>query len=177
MQLGMLFRLPVRVKEGEAAEQAGAPAKRRRSQRSLLIRLSPIFAVVLVSTYAAFNVRLPSAQTATVPEELVGVWITSDAKYAGRHLALTDKTVVIGKGEAGETGHTVNTVDQSAKGDTTIYTITYQDEGGVRELGLRYLPGGKPRVTLLNQPQMIWRRVALTMTEYTGLGGAAAFKD
>jgi hypothetical protein len=176
MQLGMLFRLPVRVKEPEPGDQPGTSAKRR-SRRSLLIRMSPILAAVLVSTYAAFNVTLPSAQTATVPEELIGVWITSDAKYAGRHLALTDKTVVIGKGDAGESGHTVKTVDQRAKGDTTIYTIIYQDEGGTRDLVLRYLPGGKPRVTLLNQPQMIWRRVAKTTTEYTGMGGAAAFRE
>jgi hypothetical protein len=145
-----------------------------RRNRKLLSRLLPVTAAVLASTYAATNVKLPSAQTPTVPAELVGVWTSSDPRYAGRWLTFTDRTFVLTRGAvAGDVGHEVTSIEHERRGqsDTTVYVIRYRDGVGEQEMSLRHVGGAKPFMTFLNQQAVEWRWQARTATEYTGRGG------
>jgi hypothetical protein len=173
MQVGILLRLPAKTTERPIAAAKAAVRVVRRN-RKLLSRLLPVTAAALVSTYAAVNVKLPSSQTPTVPDELVGVWTTTDARYAGRRMTFDAKTFVLTRGPvSGDVGHQVVSIDRQRKGqsDTTIYVVRYLDEGGEQEMSLRHVGGARPFMTFANQQQVEWRWQARTVTEFTGRGG------
>jgi len=69
-------------------------------------------------------------RTKTVPDELIGTWKTSAAKYADTFIELTRTTITFGAGEAGSHIRSVVAVEKVREDGNTLYTVLYKDPEG-----------------------------------------------
>lgn len=90
-----------------------------------------------------------------VPDEILGVWLTSDSAYEGRALEIQPHAVLFrGAGTAAQPVRRVRRVVQGAR---VRYEIEYQAEGGPVTLLFTYAPG--PGVIKLDsRPTVLWHR-------------------
>lgn len=94
----------------------------------------------------------------TIPDDLVGVWKTSDPKYTDRFLELTKYEIIFGTGDGYADINSVVKVHKLQKGRTTQYTISYVSRDGLRyRVSLFYDPvSGDLR--LQNQTRISWTK-------------------
>lgn len=97
--------------------------------------------------------------TKTVPDELVGIWKTSAAKYADTFIELSRTSITFGAGEAGSYVRTVSSVEKVREGGNTLYTVSYVDAQGVEyKFAFYYEPGNGGVMRWKNQRSIAWAR-------------------
>jgi len=96
--------------------------------------------------------------SATVPEHLIGIWRSADARYADRYLEFSKNLVTFGTGSNSEATHHVQKVEPEKFDDNGIvYTFYYKDkERETGQLTLTYNPGPVPNIRLKNHRE-IWQ--------------------
>jgi hypothetical protein len=104
-------------------------------------------------------------RTKTVPDELVGVWRTTEPKYAGRFLGLTKTTISFGTGGDDFYTRTVVAVEKSREDGHTSYTVYYADAEGEYKFAFYYEPADGGVIRYKNQTGIAWTKQK---------GGAAA---
>lgn len=99
-----------------------------------------------------------------IPDCLLGVWVTSDPRYAEAQLEITKDMITFSSGLAYINMNDIDYVKVSRMDDKTLIKITYEDsEGGEFTLSLYHHDG--PRggfIRFVNQMQMVWERKAET---------------
>jgi hypothetical protein len=94
-----------------------------------------------------------------IPDNLVGVWRTNDARYRGRSMTLSEGSVVIETGIGSPSKETVESVKMQPAGDETNYLIKCRtSDGGEHFLSLRFSSKWGGELRLNHQPNMAWRR-------------------
>jgi hypothetical protein len=94
-----------------------------------------------------------------IPENLVGVWRTNDARYRGRSMKLSEDSVVIETGIGNPSKETVESVKIQRAGDETNYLIKCRaSDGSEHFLSLRFSSRWGGELRLNHQQNMAWRR-------------------
>lgn len=90
-----------------------------------------------------------------VPDEILGVWLTSDSAYQDRALEIQPHALVF-RG-AGTPAQPVRSVRRVVRGALVRYDIEYLADGGPVTLSLTYVP--VPGVIKLDsRPRVLWHR-------------------
>jgi len=117
-----------------------------------------VVAVVIVFTAIAANVipSLSSDAEATIPDQLIGVWITTEADYADRAFEISNTSVSFrtAPGEDHVTSHRIEALHQDKKQHATDYTIVYSN-------GLQFsftYEKNADVIRFANQPEFFWSR-------------------
>ena len=98
-----------------------------------------------------------SSKVRDVPENLQGVWRTSDPAHADRFVELTPVTVSFGTGDGTVSTGLIKKIDEDARERETVYTITYRGETGDSKVSLIYEPS-KRVLRLKNQERIEWTK-------------------
>lgn len=94
-----------------------------------------------------------------VPDELVGIWKTSDAKYSDRFFELKKDVVVFGTGETTVSVHRIASVKRVRTGNQSLYTISYLNESPDKsEWSFYYDAANGPTIQLKNQMHINWTK-------------------
>ena len=95
----------------------------------------------------------------TVPDQLLGVWKTKDARYADRSLEFTPQSVTFSTGGSGSQTYTIDEIEKVSVKSETLYTITYMDTH-LDEYRLSFFFHGTDggMLSFKNQPELIWKR-------------------
>ncbi len=81
--------------------------------------------------------------TKTVPDDLIGVWKTSDPKYADTFIELTRTTIVFGLADGKADVRSVVSVEKVRGDGNLLYTVLYVDsERQQYKLSFYYEPAG-----------------------------------
>jgi len=98
---------------------------------------------------------------ATISDELMGTWKTTESKYKGTFFELTQDKVIFGT-QAGEVNaNTIKKVKKEKVPDTeeTLYRITHLDlEGRESIFSFYYNPKNSGEIRFQNQPELIWTK-------------------
>jgi hypothetical protein len=95
----------------------------------------------------------------SLPDNLIGVWRTSDPKYAGRFLQLTQDRVIFGTGAGSVSIHPIRKIARAPRADGILYAIIYTNDDG-QEYRLSFVHdlehGGV--IWFKNQKDILWKR-------------------
>ena len=98
---------------------------------------------------------------AVVPENLIGVWGTSDPTYADRTFEITRYEVIFQTGEQDFNNYSIKRIEmEKVPGEeNTLYTINYTNKEGLKyEFSFYYNPAGQGEIRYKNQRQMLWTK-------------------
>jgi hypothetical protein len=100
-----------------------------------------------------------SGDRKTVPDNILGVWKTSHPKYADRYFEIRKDVIIFEQGEGKSEFHAIADVDQSANGESTLYTITHVSHDGQRFIfAFYYRPDDHGALWFKNQKDIKWTR-------------------
>lgn len=95
----------------------------------------------------------------SLPNDLIGVWKTSDPKYEGRFLLLAEDRIIFGTGAGSVSSHPIRRFVRVPQVTGFLYTITYTNEEG-KEYRLSFVHdlehGGVIRFK--NQRDILWKK-------------------
>jgi hypothetical protein len=116
---------------------------------------SVAFAIGLLAT----TLGCQSGNGKTVPDNLLGVWKTSDPKYADRFIEIKNDLIIFGTGGENSNFHAIVDIDQSREGKFIVYTITHLNHYGQRyKLSLYYDPFNGGTIQFKNRKHIIWTK-------------------
>ncbi|NIM49204.1 MAG: hypothetical protein GTN62_04590 [Gemmatimonadales bacterium] len=125
--------------------------------RTRITVLGAVFAVIAVVAVVAYGIRfLPKDKT--IPDELVGVWHTTDPRYADRPFEITKDILIFHQGGTDSTVHEILEVKRDEGVRETLYTINYDNEEAVYEFAFYYSAVPEGVIRFKNQRHMEWRR-------------------
>ena len=98
-----------------------------------------------------------------VPGPLLGRWTSSDPRYAGRSVAISQATLEFGIDPLTSERFLIERVESERAHDgTTLHAIYYRDaEGSTRTVRLHLLPTGRPTLRFENHSEL-WVRAGDT---------------
>jgi hypothetical protein len=94
----------------------------------------------------------------TVPDSLLGIWTTSDSRYARRFFDLRPHSVTFGLGENGQTLFPVSSVEWSRDYGQSVFTVHDEAEGWSQTSMAFYHPLFDNVLVFKNQLQTYWTR-------------------
>ena len=95
----------------------------------------------------------------SAPNEIVGVWKTSDQRYVDRFITIDTYTIRFGIGEGKVNIYTINKVKKTSEEGGTLYTIYYENGEGVwYKFAFYYSPENGGTMRKKNQKQIIWKK-------------------
>ncbi|HWA58860.1 MAG TPA: hypothetical protein VG692_16495 [Gemmatimonadales bacterium] len=159
--LNTVMRLPARARrKKETAKAEGAGSR-------IAFGLSPALSrFVLVGggiVVVAVTIVKPLIDWATDSShasltQVAGVWEAGKGKHQGRHFEVTDSAVVFHTGDSPTdyTWHKVQQVKVRSVGDSTLYTVTYEEGKRTADLAFWYYQRPAPAIRLKNQPAVLW---------------------
>lgn len=114
--------------------------------------------VVLVASIALMHDR-----PTLVPDELIGVWTTSNPKYADRSLELSIGTVVFGTSKESVDVYFVSNVKKTVLDSNTLYTVYFHRlDGTDDEVSFYYSPENGGVIQFKNQKHIKWIKAKST---------------
>ncbi len=115
--------------------------------------------IFVVIALLATIVGCQSRKDNSVPEHLLGVWKTSDSRYAGRVLEIKNKIIIIRKGEETIGLHPITATDQAQQGDSILYTFSHISDHGRRYTSsFYYEPTDEGTIRLKHKPRVVWMK-------------------
>jgi hypothetical protein len=112
-----------------------------------------IIGIVVLVASIAFMYDRPTL----VPDELIGVWATSNPKYADRSLELSRVTVVFGTSKESVHVYFVSNVKKTVLDSNTLYTVYFHRlEGTEDEVSFYYSPENGGVIQFKNQKHIKW---------------------
>ena len=102
-----------------------------------------------------------SKKIAAVPENLIGVWGTSDPTYADRTFEITRSEVIFQTGEKTFNTYSIKSIEMEKvpRGENNLYTINYISKEGLKyRFSFYYNPAGQGEIRYKNQRQIAWTK-------------------
>lgn len=100
--------------------------------------------------------------SSTSPVEIVGTWATSDEHYTSETIEIAADTIIMSSRSQGVFVYTIDKVT-SEKGhlhNSTLYTITYTDQSGEKNLlNLIYMPEDGGALLFKSEQDVVWKRI------------------
>ncbi|MFH1674978.1 MAG: hypothetical protein ABIF87_16360 [Pseudomonadota bacterium] len=111
--------------------------------------LAAVVTIVIVALSAFFLQR-----HTLLPDELVGVWTTSDSRYADRMLDLSKVTIIFGTGKDNIDTYFISNVKKKLHEDATLYTVYFHNLEGLKDrASFYYEPQNGGTIRFKNQKQ------------------------
>jgi hypothetical protein len=161
-----------RPKTGKQKAVKGKPSQRPSASKRTVILFVVAFVVVAAAVAVSVFPSLFSRTTATIPDDLIGVWKTTAPNYADRSFEMSRTTVLFrtGPGDADFTFHEVKGLEREENGQVTSYTLTYAD-------GLKFsftYEKVADVIRFVNQPEFFWSRDGETPSTIAAVAAVAA---
>ena len=100
-----------------------------------------------------------SKEDNAVPDNLLGVWKTSDPKYADRFVEIIKKAILFGTGGESFELHALADIENTREGKEIFYTITHINHHGQRyKFSFYYDPTNGGAIRFKNQKHIIWTK-------------------
>jgi hypothetical protein len=115
--------------------------------------------LVPIVGWVAFLLWQHWPKPANIPAELIGVWKTSDPKYAGRSFEIDLVSVNFGTGDGRSSTGFVEKIDGVSDGGGTVYTISYDTDGVENQCSFYYSEQKGKTIVFSNQPGIAWSKV------------------
>ncbi|MCH7890178.1 MAG: hypothetical protein IH921_01620 [Gemmatimonadetes bacterium] len=132
-----------------ASSVAPSPPAWVRNRRRAAI-LAAVLALVAIA--AAVGLR---PRNEIIPDELVGLWTTSQAGYTGRAFRITKESLTFYTSPRDSTFHTLTRVSSRRARMARQFDLRYRGPDGRHELSLYYLPADNV-IQFRDQPGMVW---------------------
>jgi hypothetical protein len=114
---------------------------------------------LLIFTLLATIVGCQPATEKTIPDDLLGVWKTSEPKYADRFFELKKDAIIIATGENNTDTYSVASIEQAHDEEGLLYKIHYLNLEGQQILfSIYYAPTNHGVIRLANQKHFTWTR-------------------
>jgi hypothetical protein len=114
---------------------------------------------LLVLVLLAMIFGCQSGSEKTVPDVLLGVWKTSEPKYADRFFELTKDTIIFGIGGDGADTYPIASVEETRDEEGLLYNIHYQNrEGQQYTFSIYYDSNNHGVIRFKNQKHFTWTR-------------------
>ncbi len=116
--------------------------------------------VLLLAVFIVFTAN-SCMQTSKVPDELIGVWKTTDSEYTGTFLELTADKIIIGKKGGDVDAYAIKKIKrEKVKGSEELYfVITYMDIGEKEyKFPIYFNPADSGTIRWANRPKIIWTK-------------------
>jgi hypothetical protein len=126
------------------------------------MKLKSIGIVVLIIIGALIFISCTGKHT-DIPEDLIGIWTTSESRYADRFFEITKERLIYGLGGDKKDIYSVSSIEESLEGSNIIYTINCKNTDGfkfTRSFYYESADGGVIRFK--NQKQVKWTKVNMT---------------
>ena len=119
----------------------------------------------LVGVLILFLITLgcKSNKIPAVPENIIGVWGTSNPDYADRTFEITKTEVIFQTGEGTFDNYPIKSIEMEKPPGAAqnLYTINYTNKEGTKYKFLFYYnPAGQGEIRYKNQSQIVWTKVA-----------------
>jgi hypothetical protein len=139
-----------------AEDPAPTPATRAENRRQKwLIRIGALFFLVLLALTLAHG----ASEKKNLPDLVLGVWQSSDAKYLDCFMEITPATIQFGNAQRGYLLYFVSSYEEFNEAGQTTYLIHYTDRKGVKyQMSMRYKPKPREGIYFKNQPKVLWSR-------------------
>jgi hypothetical protein len=144
-----------RPKTGKQKAVKGKPSQRPSASKRTVILFVVAFVVVAAAVAVSVFPSLFSRTTATIPDDLIGVWKTTAPNYADRSFEMSRTTVGL---------------EREENGQVTSYTLTYAD-------GLKFsftYEKVADVIRFVNQPEFFWSREGETPSTIAAVAAVAA---
>jgi hypothetical protein len=140
------------VTEAPAPKPAAPPENRR---QKWLIRIGALFFLVLL----AFALAQGASEKKNLPDLLLGVWQSSDPKYADCYMEITPATIQFGNARRGYLLYFVSYFQEVSQDGQPTYLIYYTDMKGVKyQMSMRHTARPRETIYFKNQPKVLWSR-------------------
>ena len=121
------------------------------------MKLKMVLAVfIILALLGGYNCK----EEMVVPDELLGVWETSDSKYEGCYFEVTEDEINFKdiEGDVNFFKITKIEAEEDPDEDFVTYIITYADlaEELDYELSILYFPGEEGTIRFKNQTNIVW---------------------
>jgi len=116
--------------------------------------------VLLLTVFIVFTAH-SCLQTSKVPDELIGVWKTTDSEYTGTFLELTADKIIIGKKGGDVDAYAIKKIKrEKVKGSEELYfVITYKDlDEKEYKFPIYFNPADGGMIRWANRPKIIWTK-------------------
>lgn len=118
-------------------------------------------ALVAVLIFFIIILGCESKKIAGVPDNLIGVWGTSDPTYADRTFEITRKEIIFQTGENTFNTYSIKSIEmEKIPGEeSSLYTINYKNKEGLKyKFSFYYNPAGQGEIRYRNQRQIAWTK-------------------
>ena len=122
-------------------------------------RIVLVVFVLILLMIACFGSQC--AQSPTVPENLIGMWGTSDPAYADRTFEITRNKIILQTGEKSFDTYTIKKIqmEKVPGGQTLLYIFHYKSKEGLKyKFSFYYNPAGQGEIRYKNQTQVEWTK-------------------
>lgn len=161
--LDTVMRIPSQARQKrpagrpQATADGGAPGRARRGWVGTLLLVAGAAVVIIVGGGALL------ALARSGPRELrpaLGVWEAGEGPYAGRSFELRPESIAFRSGwaPADSTRYRITGARGRSAGDSTLYTVLYDEQGRESEFSFWYVDGAQPVIRLRNRPSVTWYR-------------------
>lgn len=159
---------------GEPAERSLAGPVPRRTLALAALTLAVLAGAVLL--HLATREPPPGRSLGAPPDQVLGVWVTDDARYVDRAMEILADRIIFHVGEEEPRAHAIRAVYAEETGTRLAVTLLYDSPGG--ETALEVTVGSlEPRtLRLRHQEEVAWTRGAVPggTDPDDGTGGTAA---
>jgi len=117
--------------------------------------------IVLLFVTSALMFGAQCQEWFTVPEELIGVWVTKDPNYVDRPFEIKKNTVIFeqGLGYLDFDVYPIAGVKKTESEGQTLYIIYYTIPSGKKfEFSFFYSAANGGEIRFKNQPEMLWTK-------------------
>lgn len=162
--LNTVMRLPAKVRRKVEKVEKQVEAKLGLKLPDIEVPKG-VVPLALVLTIGVFVVRPIMANATSGTEVQVdvafGVWEAANGKHAGRMFELGENSIAFRTSSQSPdyTWHKVTDVRSRQANDSTMFTITYDEQGKRAEFAFWYVPrGGEAVIRLKNTPEVRWKK-------------------
>lgn len=114
---------------------------------------------LLLFTLLAAIVGCQPATEKTIPDALLGVWKTSEPKYANRFFELKKDVIIFATGENNTDTYSVASVEQAHDEEGLLYNIHYLNLAGQQStFSIYYAPTNHGVIRFKNQKHFTWTK-------------------
>jgi len=111
---------------------------------------------VILLIVSVFAVR--SKRRSDIPDDLIGEWHTTDARYSDRSFEIDAVSLNFGTGDGGVTTGFIKDVRTSAEGARILYKVSYTVDNEVREVSFYFEESEGKIIRFKNQENIAWKK-------------------
>ena len=123
------------------------------------MKVKRILVASILLTVLFFGIQC--GKNITVPDHIIGVWETTDERYADKPFEIRKEEVIFHTGGNNFDTYRIKEIEvgKTPQQEGNLYVIHYKLlEGKVSKFSFYYNPTGKGAIVFKNQPGMVWTK-------------------